>query len=314
MLREQHERLESQIAKGRLNTADIEIDVGYGQMNCPICGGRTFVQKTRRRNITTLMHRCFIAVEHVTSCPNGCLYPSGEAVIGHSEKLAELVPQGSQYGYDVEVFVGTERFLKNAQREEIQEKLLSQYGIEISTGEISNLIIRFLTHIELLHYKQAHLLRAEMDTDGGYPLHIDATTEGGKGTMLVIYSGWRHWALGAWKIPSERAEYIAPHITEVVELFGDPCAIMRDLGKSMRNAAEEAGEKMAHPPRHLECHFHFLKDVGLGLLNESYGKLRTLTQEYNVREHIRADIRVLRQGIKTEDIAKFQRTFDAFVS
>jgi hypothetical protein len=228
--------------------------------------------------------------------------------------LDGLVPQGARYGYDIEVFVGTERFLNNAQREEIREKLLSQYGVKISTGEISNLTQRFLAHIESLHYERAALLRAAMDADGGYPLHIDATTEGGKGTMLVLYSGWRHWALGAWKIPSESSEHIAPHITKTAGIFGDPCAIVRDLGKPMRKAAEEAGEKMVNPPRQLACHFHFLQDIGCGILDESYGRLRELTRSHNIRENIRSVIRALKQGIKTEELAKFQRVFNTLIS
>jgi hypothetical protein len=48
-------------------------------------------------------------------------------------------------------------------------------------------------------------------------------------TDLVIYAGWRKWVLGAWKIPSENADVIEPKITEVSKIYGDPCAIVRDL-------------------------------------------------------------------------------------
>ena len=313
VLRVQYGRLESQVAGIRANMPRAVVDAGHGRRDCPMCRAWMPVQKTSRRTVTTLAYRHFIALEHVTVCPNGCLYPSGKAVTGHSEELAGLVPQGGRYGYDIEVFAGIERFLNNSQRDEIREKLLSQYGLEISTGEISNLVTRFLKHIETLHYQQAPLLRAAMEADGGYPLHIDSTTEGGKGTMLVLYSGWRRWALGAWKIPSERSEYIEPRITEMAELFGEPCAIIRDLGKAMRKAATEAGEKMTNPPRQLACQFHFLQDVGIGLLDESYGRLRELAKDHNIRENIRAVIRALRQGIKTDVLAKFQSTFNSLI-
>jgi hypothetical protein len=39
-----------------------------------------------------------------------------------------------------------------------------------------------------------------MQRDGGWPMHIDATGENGRGTLLVAYAGWRGWVLGAWRI------------------------------------------------------------------------------------------------------------------
>jgi hypothetical protein len=313
-LREQFGRLGRQAAEGMADTDGITFDVGRGQSNCPICRAETGVQKTSTRHVETLAHGHFIALEHVTSCPRGCLHPDGKLAIGHSEALAGLVPHGARYGYDIEVFVGTERFLNHAQREEIQKRLSSRYGIGISVGEISNLARRFLAHIESLHHRQAHLIRAALEADGGYPMHIDATTESGKGTMLVVYSGWRRWALGSWKIPSERTEYIEPRIAEIAGLFGEPCSIMRDLGRPMRKAAEGAGAQMAFPPRQKACHFHFLKDVGCGLLDKSYAKLRDLVKSFDIRANVQAAIRALRHGVKTEDIARFQATFDSFIS
>jgi len=309
-MREQRGRLERQIARCRADTAGITADAGRGWDECPVCGDKAAVLKTSRRRVATLAHGSFVALEHVTSCPNNCLRPDGRKAVGRSERLAGLVPPGNRYGYDIEVFVGIERFLKNAQRDEIRGKLLAQYGICISAGEISGLTARFLAHVETLHFRRAPSLCAAMGADGGYPMHIDATTEGGAGTMLAIVSGWRRWVLGAWKIPSERVEYISPRITETAGIFGEPCAIMRDLGKPMRLAAAEAGGIMARPPRHLECHFHFLADVGRGLLDESYGRLRGLARAHSIREKIRGAVRELRQGANAGDMARFQRDFD----
>src|SRR4030067_82440 len=49
------------------------------------------------------------------------------------------------------------------------------------------------------------------------PLHCDATGEDGRGTLMVAYNGWREWVLGAWKLPTERADQITPHLVEVAE-------------------------------------------------------------------------------------------------
>jgi hypothetical protein len=36
-------------------------------------------------------------------------------------------------------------------------------------------------------------LDSPMETDGGWPLHVDAAGEDGHGTLLVAFSGWRRW-------------------------------------------------------------------------------------------------------------------------
>jgi hypothetical protein len=58
---------------------------------------------------------------------------------------------------------------------------------------------------EALHESRAPQLRKALDDDGGWPLHVDATGEDGRGTLLVALAGWRRWVLGAWKIPPDRA-------------------------------------------------------------------------------------------------------------
>ena len=90
----------------------------------------------------------------------------------------------------------------------------------------------------MLHRRSAPKLRAAFENDGGWPLHIDATGEDGRGTLLVAFAGWRRWVLGAWKIPTERADAILPKLQDVTSLFGAPCAIMRDLGRAVTEAAQ----------------------------------------------------------------------------
>jgi hypothetical protein len=62
---------------------------------------------------------------------------------------------------------------------------------------------------------------------------MDATGEDGRGTLFVVYAGWRGWALGAWKIPTERTDAMLPKLRAVAAHFGAPCAVMRDLGKAV---------------------------------------------------------------------------------
>ncbi len=74
----------------------------------------------------------------------------------------------------------------------------------------------------------------------GYPLHIDATNEYGKGGLFVCIDGWRGWVLYSIKIATENAEELRPAIDQTVSLFGNPVAIMRNL----RNAGAKSVDSL----------------------------------------------------------------------
>jgi hypothetical protein len=141
------------------------------------------------------------------------------------------VKPGCANGYDIEVHVGIQRFVRHRQREEIREELKSRYGFFPSTGEVSILEARFLEHLEALHLHRAPAFREALARDGGFPLHIDATGEDGRGTLFVTYAGWRGWVLGSRKLSTERADQILPHLRAVL-VFGVPrawrCSAVRD--------------------------------------------------------------------------------------
>jgi len=264
--------------------AELETSAGP----CPRCGGRTEVQKTVEHRVVTLEHGDFIAHETIRVCQARCRQTSGRLVTARSAALLLKVSSGKVYGYDLEVHVGIERFLRHRQREEIRSELAQRHGIDLSSGQVSELAARFLEHLEALHASRAPELRAAMDRDGGYPLHIDATGEDGRGTMLVAFAGWRRWVLGAWKLPTERAEFILPAIQSIAASFGPPRAIMRDLGAAMKDAAGELVKSLQNPIAVLACHLHFLADIGEDLLEEGHNHLRDLFRKTGLLPQLRA--------------------------
>jgi len=301
------------LAQNRSITKSITVNVEAKHELCCMCDSLMKVQKTIRRAIVTLQHGRFYTHERVLFCSSGCKYPNGTLVTRRAESINDLVPIGANYGYDLEVFIGMERFIRHRQREEIRNTLESEYGISISNGEISKLTKRFLYHVEALHTGHAIEIKNALLKNGGYSLHIDATTEDGKGTLLVVYAGWLGWVLGAWKIPSERADAIAPRITEICEKFGEPCAIVRDLGQPMSSAVEEAADKMMSRPRVLACHFHFLRDIGKDLLSDDHDYLRKLIRNLSVRENIRVVVRELRKKVENDYIHFLYEEFDTWI-
>jgi hypothetical protein len=270
-----------------------------GDVRCPSCFGPTLVQKSDPRNVVTLEHGAFVAYETVRICAARCRHPSGSLVTVRSEYLSRLVPAGRIFGYDVEVFVGLERFVHHKQREEILAELAKK-GITLSSGEVSSLALQFLQHLAELHTSRQPALREAIERDGGYPLHFDATGEDGRGTLLVAYDGWREWVLGAWKLPTERADQITPHLVEVAERFGLPCALMRDYGRAVRKAAKDFVRKLKLKIPILGCHRHFLADIGEDLLKAAHDELRGFFQKEKLLPGLRALVRDLGRKLGTD--------------
>src|SRR5256884_5432768 len=203
---------------------------------CAVCGGRMNVQKTIQRWGKTLAHGLFRVRETIYACASR--RKKGHRVVtARSSFLAQLLLPHSTVGYDLLVYVGCQRFVYYRQREEMRAELKERYGIGLSTGEISALGRRFLVYLEALHQKQSPALRAALEADGGCPLHIDATGEDGRGTLVTAWAGWRRWGLSARETPTERTELILTRIQRVAAEFGAPCAILRDLGRAMTQAA-----------------------------------------------------------------------------
>jgi len=111
--------------------------------------------------------------------------------------------------------------------------------------------------------------------------------------MLVAFSGWRRWVLGAWKLPTERAEFILPAIASIAASFGPPRAIVRDLGGAMADAADALVQSLKRPIPVLACHLHFLSDIGEDLLEEGHSQLRDLFRKAGLVSQLRAFSRQL---------------------
>jgi hypothetical protein len=186
-------------------------------------------------------------------------------------------------------------YLRNLQRAEIRTELLAEQGIVFSDGSISNLCDRFLRLLEGLHRRRAPALRAAMN--GGHPLHLDATSEHGKGGLFLCLDGRRGWVLHAVKIASENAEELCPCIEETIRLFGDPSAIVRDLSTAEAGAVEGLRKKGIPD---LICHYHFLGAIGKKLFDEPYAGLRNLLRQSKVRTQLRELLRQLRQHTTAE--------------
>jgi hypothetical protein len=259
---------------------------------CAVCGGPMRVQKTSVRAGVTIAHgRMRIGVK-VRVCRAGCRADAAR----RATDLRALFPARATFGYDVIVRVGLERFVHYRQRDEIRATLGAE-GVELSEAQISLLGRRFLGYLEALHCARAPELRAALAADGGWPMHVDATGEDGRGTLLAVYAGWRGWVLGAWKVPTERADVVSPRLRQMADRFGAPCAIMRDLGRAVSEAAATFAEGRTPVIPILACHMHFLRDVGKDLMRKTHDEMRGRFRHFKVLPKLRAMARGLGRSL-----------------
>jgi len=243
------------------------------------------IQKSKRRKIITFQAGVFTAKEVRKKCMRNATHP----VVG-SEELSRLVKPHQRYAYDLVVYVGLARYLRGKQREEIRAELYQERGVRLSEGSISNLCDRFLGYFEALHLARVPELRGAMEP--GYPLHLDATCEHGKGGLFVCMDGWRGWVLMAARIPSEHEDYLRPWVEKTAVLFGAPIATVRDMGEGVGKAV--APLRARGVPDFI-CHYHFLGAVGKKLLETPYRALANLLRQHKVQGDLRVLLRELRQ-------------------
>jgi len=220
----------------------------------------------------------FAAVEVQKKCSVTASHP-----VMRSEALARTVRPRQRFGYDLIVYVGLARYLRRKQREEICDELFRKRAIKLSAGTVSNLCDRFLLYLEALHLVRSPYLKAVMQ-DHGYPLHIDATSDHGKGGLFVCMDGFRNWVLCAGKIESESEENLKPYVEKTIALFGDPIGVVRDLGPPGKNAVAFLVQRGIPD---FVCHFHFLGAIGEKLFDSPYALLRNLLRQSLVRTDLR---------------------------
>jgi len=264
---------------------------------CDLCKGPMRVQKTFEHEGRTIEHGTFNVRETVYVCGDRCRNDDGTLFTKRAQSVVGSIMPNSIVGYDLMVCVGLKRLLEHKQREEIRAELDEKHGIRLSSGEVSNLTGYFLEYLLRLHHARADQLKGVLEADGGWPMQVDATGEGGRGTLFVVMAGWRKWVLGAWKIATERADLILPCMRDTVRRFGPPCGAMRDLGRAVSPAIDDLVSEMQLGIPVLACHQHFLADIGKDLLEHDHSALRDLFRRTKVRPEINSLVREIGRKI-----------------
>ena len=252
---------------------------------CPHCEAKLQVQKTWEKTVVTMDIGAFRAKESVFQCPNE------KAVFG-SPQLRALVPAKGTYGFDVIVEVGMLLFVHSRNETEIMNELAAR-NIFISERAIGYLGRKFVTYLALAHRESRQQLVRSMSKRGGYILHIDGTCEGDSPHLFCGIDGISEIVLDSIKIPSEKKELLIPFFQRIKNQFGDPVALVHDMGLGILMAVAEVFPGVAN----FICHFHFLRDVGKDLLLKDYQIIIKRLRKYNVRGLLKQKARYLEKKI-----------------
>jgi hypothetical protein len=143
-------------------------------------------------------------------------------------------------------------------------------AINISESEIHYLGQKFIAYLTICHYQSQLKIRLKMAQSGGYILHIDGTCEGDSPHLFTGMDEISGIILSSVKINSEKKDKIIPFLKDIKARYGKPLAVVSDMGKGLIGAIEEVFPGIPF----LICHFHFLRDIGKDLLDDSYRDLR----------------------------------------
>jgi hypothetical protein len=224
---------------------------------CPGCGSASRVLKTHTREVATL------AIGHFTAHETQTYYPCcADQSVFLAEELQQLVPPGTRYGYDVIVSVGQAIFLHCRNGREIQQELHAK-NISISLREIDYLGRRFIVYLALAHEQSQEKIKQFMGTQGGYILHLDGTCEGDSPHLMSTIDALSKIVLDNIKIPTENARQLIPFLRGIQRAYGDPIALVHDMGGAILKAVAEVFPAVPD----FICHFHFLKDIGKELIS-----------------------------------------------
>ncbi len=242
----------------------------------------------------------FKAKEIVLQCPN-------DQTIFCSSQLRSLAPHMGTYGFDVMEYIGKELFVHCHNEKEIK-KALGSKNIFVSKREIGYLGKKFVVYLALAHAESRGKLVQSMKKRGGYVLHVDGTCEGDSPHLFCGMDGISELVLDNIKIPSEKKELLIPFFQRIKTHYGDPVALVHDMGIGILRAIEQVFPGIPD----FICHFHFLRDVGKDLLLDDYQTIIQRLRKHKVRALLRQKARYLEKKIEQdpEQIVDFEGSLE----
>jgi MULE transposase domain. len=186
------------------------------------------------------------------------------------------------------IVVGILRWIFDYRREEIQI-LLSSRGIEISTGEISNLSEEFLLRFYALHKRHIPQMKELFDKDGGSILHLDGSGEAGDPIVFTAIEGKSGITIDSQTIPSESKIFVKAFLEQMKAEIGTPLVVVRDMSKEIASAVSEI---FPLTPQQI-CHYHFVCNLGKIVFRDRYASFRKALIGTRVPAQLKTQLKAL---------------------
>lgn len=280
-------RLTNNLKSGNIFPTIITITFRPESRACPRCGTRGKVLKTTTKPVATLAIGEFLAREIKYACPRCGM------VVG-SEELKRIVQKRCNIGYDVLAYVGEGFFLDSLDNEQIVKELREK-NVSVCRSEVSYLAKKFIVYLALLHKRVRKETRAFLSMNGGYILHLDGTCEGDSPHLISVLDGITEIVLDNTKVPTENAEDLIPFLTGIQAAYGDPVAVVSDMGKGILAAIRAVFKNV---PLFI-CHYHFLKNAGKELFGVEHDTIRKRLKNHGIQGILRKRVRTLDSYIAT---------------
>jgi len=232
----------------------------------------------------------FYAKETILEGSDGKVY--------HSQQLRTLTPYRATFGYDVLVRVGVSLFMRCRSEQAIIEDL-AHNNIVISQREIGFLGKKFIAYLAIAHEQSRHRLKRVMASRGGYVLHLDGTCEKDSPHLFTGMDGIAQIVLDNIKLPSEKAERLIPFFRKIKRQYGDPVALVHDMGRGILSAVKTVFPGIPD----FICHFHFLRDIGKDLFETEYATIRNRLKTHKIRSLLRQRLKALKKKIGDDPTA-----------
>jgi hypothetical protein len=98
------------------------------------------------------------------------------------------------------------------------------------------------------------------------------------------------------KLPSENPCQLIPFLRKIKQAYGDPIALVHDMGAAILQAVEEVFPTI---PDSI-CHFHFLKDIGNDLFGHEYSTIRRHLKTHRIRSQLLKTVKGLNTAIEDD--------------
>jgi hypothetical protein len=252
------------------------------------------VRKTKRRQVRTLHIGPFYVHETQKECPvKSC------KKVYRFTGLDDLLPPGSNFGYDVIEYVGHAVWRQAHTAAQIQRDLMRQYNLKISESAITYLAKKFVHYVVEAQEDKLSEVKRFLHRGGGYFLYFDAMHPGNGAAHMMSaiaeeISEKVSIVLGSVKLSTESTETVMAFLRGIKEKYGNPLAGICDMLASNLAAFQAVFPGILL----LICHFHFLRSIGKLFLENETIRLQGVLKQYDVNKRLKEFLKECKEKIE----------------